>query len=196
MHYTARTLRSKIKNGITFNMFLHIEHHLFPRVPTCHLGELSRRRSRGTGTEEQNRLSCQSHGRAGSVKNGGFTMQVCVPLSVLGRILSVSYFVSMGTNHVLKFQEHSAHLARKGVLLPRAVTVLTFVMMVGGGILVLFNWHPELGAASLFCIIFPAPFYLHRFWNETDRHLRLSEFAHIIKDVSLAGAAILLFSIR
>lgn len=42
-HYIARTLRNKIKNGITFNMFLHIEHHLFPRVPTCHLGELSRR---------------------------------------------------------------------------------------------------------------------------------------------------------
>ena len=32
-HYIARTLRNKIKNGITFNMFLHIEHHLFPRVP-------------------------------------------------------------------------------------------------------------------------------------------------------------------
>jgi len=42
-HYIARTLRNKFKNGITFNMFLHIEHHLFPRVPTCHLGELSRR---------------------------------------------------------------------------------------------------------------------------------------------------------
>jgi fatty acid desaturase len=42
-HYIARTVRNKIKNGITFNMFLHIEHHLFPRVPTCHLPELSRR---------------------------------------------------------------------------------------------------------------------------------------------------------
>lgn len=42
-HYIARTLRNRIKNAITFNMFLHIEHHLFPRVPTCHLEELSRR---------------------------------------------------------------------------------------------------------------------------------------------------------
>jgi len=42
-HYIARTLRNKIKNRITFDMFLHIEHHLFPRVPTCHLGELSHR---------------------------------------------------------------------------------------------------------------------------------------------------------
>jgi fatty acid desaturase len=42
-HYIARTLRNRMKNWITFNMFLHIEHHLFPRVPTCHLPELSRR---------------------------------------------------------------------------------------------------------------------------------------------------------
>jgi fatty acid desaturase len=42
-HYIARTLRGRILNAVTFNMFLHIEHHLFPLVPTCHLGELSRR---------------------------------------------------------------------------------------------------------------------------------------------------------
>jgi fatty acid desaturase len=42
-HYIARTVRQKFKNLITFNMFLHIEHHLFPAVPTCHLPELSRR---------------------------------------------------------------------------------------------------------------------------------------------------------
>jgi fatty acid desaturase len=42
-HYIARTLRNRIMNAVTFNMFLHIEHHLFPLVPTCHLNELSRR---------------------------------------------------------------------------------------------------------------------------------------------------------
>ena len=40
-HYIARTLRNRIKNAITFDMFRHIEHHLFPAVPTCHLAELS-----------------------------------------------------------------------------------------------------------------------------------------------------------
>lgn len=42
-HHIARTLRNRMKNLISFNMFLHIEHHLFPRVPTCHLLELSKR---------------------------------------------------------------------------------------------------------------------------------------------------------
>jgi len=123
-------------------------------------------------------------------------MQVQSPLWFLelARLLFVSYFVAMGSSHLLKFGEHSAHLARKGVPLPQAATILTVVMMVGGGVLVLFNWHPAFGAALLFGIIFPAPFYLHRFWNETDWYMRLSEFAHFIKDFSLAGAALLLLS--
>jgi len=28
---------------IAFDMFFHVEHHLFPKVPTCHLNELSKR---------------------------------------------------------------------------------------------------------------------------------------------------------
>jgi fatty acid desaturase len=40
-HYLARTLRNRVKNAVTFDMFRHIEHHLFPAVPTCHLAELS-----------------------------------------------------------------------------------------------------------------------------------------------------------
>ena len=111
---------------------------------------------------------------------------------VLARLLFVSYFVSMGSSHLLYFQSHSDHLARKHVPLPRAVTVLTVTMMVGGGLLILLNWQPLIGSVLLFAIIFPAPFYLHRFWHETDWYMRLSEFAHFMKDLSLAGAALLL----
>jgi fatty acid desaturase len=39
----ARTQRGWLKNLISYDMFHHVEHHLFPAVPTCHLPELSRR---------------------------------------------------------------------------------------------------------------------------------------------------------
>jgi putative oxidoreductase len=117
-------------------------------------------------------------------------------LLLLGRILFVTYFISMGMSHLLNFQEHSSLLRRKGVPLPRAATILTIVMMVGGGLVLLVNWHPAVGAALLFGIIFPAPFFLHRFWNETDSYQRLSEWAHLMKDLSLAGAALTLLVVR
>lgn len=39
----ARTIRNSLRNAVTFNMFFHVEHHLFPRVPTPHLPALARR---------------------------------------------------------------------------------------------------------------------------------------------------------
>ncbi len=39
----ARTQRTKWKNVISFNMFYHLEHHLFPAVPTIKLPELAKR---------------------------------------------------------------------------------------------------------------------------------------------------------
>ncbi len=42
-HFIGRTQRGRWKNFISYNMFYHIEHHLFPAVPTCHLPELARR---------------------------------------------------------------------------------------------------------------------------------------------------------
>jgi fatty acid desaturase len=42
----ARTQRGWMKNIVSYDMFHHVEHHLFPAVPTCHLPELSRRLDR------------------------------------------------------------------------------------------------------------------------------------------------------
>lgn len=125
------------------------------------------------------------------------TISMYLPFAVLiaARILFVTYFISMGLSHLFNFTEHSALLKRKGVPLPRATTILTVVMMVGGGVFTLFDWKSWIGPALLFGIIFPAPFFLHRFWRETDSYMRLSEFAHMVKDLSLAGAAILLLSL-
>lgn len=121
-------------------------------------------------------------------------MQPNLPVWILelGRCLFVTYFIAMGMSHLVHFRQHAEFIAGKGVPLARVATLLTIVMMIGGGLLVLLGWHRWIGAALLFGIIFPAPFFLHHFWNETDSYARLSEFAHFIKDLSLAGAALLL----
>jgi fatty acid desaturase len=42
-HFIARTVRSRIKSVMTLGMFFHVEHHLFPSVPTCHLNAVAQR---------------------------------------------------------------------------------------------------------------------------------------------------------
>jgi fatty acid desaturase len=39
----ARTQRGRMVNAVSYNMFFHLEHHLFPGVPVRHLPELARR---------------------------------------------------------------------------------------------------------------------------------------------------------
>src|SRR6266403_1098057 len=39
----ARTVRNRFRAMITFSMFFHLEHHLFPQVPTARLHLLARR---------------------------------------------------------------------------------------------------------------------------------------------------------
>lgn len=39
----ARTQRGVLKNAVTYSMFYHLEHHLWPAVPTCHLPALAKR---------------------------------------------------------------------------------------------------------------------------------------------------------
>ncbi|MGE3618762.1 MAG: fatty acid desaturase, partial [Gemmatimonadales bacterium] len=42
-HEVARTIRSRTGSLLVLEMFYHLEHHLFPRVPTCRLRELAAR---------------------------------------------------------------------------------------------------------------------------------------------------------
>ena len=42
-HFIARTLRGRLKTWLTFNMFYHVEHHLFPQLPTRRLPALAER---------------------------------------------------------------------------------------------------------------------------------------------------------
>ena len=42
-HFIGRTVRGRLKSILTYNMFYHVEHHLYPMVPTCHLQELAAR---------------------------------------------------------------------------------------------------------------------------------------------------------
>ncbi len=42
----SRTLLHPLKSAVVFDMFHHLEHHLYPRVPTCRLPRLAERLDR------------------------------------------------------------------------------------------------------------------------------------------------------
>lgn len=60
-HEPGRTQRGAWLNRISYSMFFHAEHHLFPAVPTGHLPELARRLDRVAPDVSRKQVLCSSH---------------------------------------------------------------------------------------------------------------------------------------
>ena len=112
-------------------------------------------------------------------------------MHLTGRILFSLFFIAFGLTHLARPREIASYLERKRVPGPRPVAFATGIMLVAGGLMVLFGWSRFIGAGLLFLVLFPGAFALHPFWNETDPVTRLSERAQFFMTLALAGAALL-----
>ena len=59
----GRTVRGRLLNRLSYGMFLHAEHHLFPGVPTAHLPELARRLDEAGADIAAHRVIAMPEGR-------------------------------------------------------------------------------------------------------------------------------------
>lgn len=112
-------------------------------------------------------------------------------LHVTGRVLFAMIFVMTGMNHFMKLEKMSAYAAAKGVPAAKGATVVGGFMILVGGVFVLIGWHRFIGAGLLAPFLFGTAFLIHPFWKETKPNARANEMAHFLKDLSLAGAALL-----
>ena len=55
-HFIGRIVWGRLKSFLTYNMFYHIEHYLYPSVPTCHLHTLGERLDQSAPELQQKRV--------------------------------------------------------------------------------------------------------------------------------------------
>ena len=113
-------------------------------------------------------------------------------LHLMGRVLFAMVFIASGMNHLMKLDEKSAQAASKGVPAAKAATALSGLMMLAGGVMVVLGWHPLRGAGLLVIVLIPKAFMMHAFWKESDPQASMNERSHFMKDLALAGAALLI----
>lgn len=109
-----------------------------------------------------------------------------------GRILFSLVFLASGFGHLTRLEAMGGYAASKGVPAPKVMTAVTGVMILVGSLLVLLGWHRFIGAGLLVLFLLPTPFIMHAFWKEQDPMVRAGEQAHFLKDLALAGAALLI----
>lgn len=111
-----------------------------------------------------------------------------------GRILFVLAFLFSGsTIHLLKASQGIEYARMYRVPAPEITVPLSGLMAVVGGLSVALGIWGDAGALVLIAFLLPVAFYMHAFWKETDPQQQANQMAHFLKNMSMAGGALVLF---
>ena len=111
---------------------------------------------------------------------------------LLGRILFGLVFLGSAMGHLTQTGAMAGYAASKGVPGARVATIVSGVVMVVGALLVILGWWGDLGALLLALFLLPTAFVMHAFWKETEPMEKQMEQIQFMKDLALAGAALVL----
>jgi uncharacterized membrane protein YphA (DoxX/SURF4 family) len=81
----------------------------------------------------------------------------------------------------------------KKVPAPKLAVIVTGLMIIIGGLYIAFGVYADLGALLLAVFLVLTAFMMHNFWTITDAQAKQSETINFFKNLSLAGAALIIF---
>ena len=112
---------------------------------------------------------------------------------LVGRILFAVIFLASGIGHLTATAAMAGYAQSKGVPAAKASTIISGIVIIVGALLVLTGFYGDLGALLLAAFLIPTAFVMHNYWKETDPMAKMNSQIAFNKDISLAGAALIVF---
>jgi uncharacterized membrane protein YphA (DoxX/SURF4 family) len=116
------------------------------------------------------------------------------PVLYLGRILFGGYFAFNGFNNLIMLDMISGYAKSKGTPMPKLSVVVSSVLLILGGLSVLFNLYPSIGLALLVVFLIPVTLIIHPFWKIQDPAAKMGEMINFTKNIALLGAVLILLA--
>ncbi len=116
-------------------------------------------------------------------------------LFLIGRIVVGLFYLYNAYNHLTRTEMLAGYAASKGVPSPRAMVILTGLLLLVGGLSVLFGAYPTLGVTALVVFLVVVAFWMHNFWTVQDPMQRTAEMVNFTKNLALAGSALMFLAI-
>ncbi len=116
-------------------------------------------------------------------------------LFLIGRLIFGGYFLMNAWNHFKNLEGLTGYAASKGVPSPRAAVFMGGILLLLGGLGVIFGIAPEASLALLIIFLVPVSFKMHAFWKETDQNAALMERVQFMKNMALVGALLMLYAV-
>jgi uncharacterized membrane protein YphA (DoxX/SURF4 family) len=112
----------------------------------------------------------------------------------IGQLLFAALFITSGMAHFAKLEAMTGYAQYK---LPAAKlgVMASGLFFLVGGILIVIGTYIDLGALLIAITLVLAAVIFHNFWKETDANTKMQEQIAFNKDISLAGAALMLFAL-
>ena len=116
-------------------------------------------------------------------------------LFLIGRLIFGGYFIMNAWGHFKHLESITGYAQSKGVPSPRAAVFVSGVLLLLGGLGVVFGIAPEASLALLLIFLVPVTFKMHAFWKETDPNVKMMEQIQFMKNMALVGALLILYAI-
>jgi len=112
-------------------------------------------------------------------------------IALLGRILFSLIFLFSGPNH---FSAQSIdYAASQGVPLASILVPVSGILAILGALSIILGFKVKFGALLIVLFLVPVTLMMHNFWAITDPMTRQMQMAMFMKNVSMLGAALLIF---
>lgn len=114
---------------------------------------------------------------------------------IIGRVLFAAIFIYSGITHIAKTQALAEYVAYKKVPAAKLVVIVSGLMISVDGLYIACGVYADLGALLIAIFLVPKALKMHAFWKESEATARLNERMHFLKDISLSGAALIIFAL-
>ncbi|MGA2624858.1 MAG: DoxX family protein [Bacteroidota bacterium] len=116
-------------------------------------------------------------------------------LVLIGRIILGGFFVYSGVNHFIGFGMMTQYAKMKGVPFPAVAQGMTGLMLLLGGLSIVFGIYPVVGIILLVAFLVPVSIMMHNFWKLEDPQSRMADKVNFMKNMALVGAILMLLAI-
>ena len=114
---------------------------------------------------------------------------------IIGRILFGALFVASGIGHFAKLEAMTGYAKYKKIPAAKAGVIVSGLMILVGGLYIALGIYADLGALLIALFLIPTALLMHTFWKETDATAKQNETISFFKNLSLAGAALIIFAL-
>lgn len=114
-------------------------------------------------------------------------------LLIVGRVFFALVFLVLGSAHLTKTNHMVGYAQSKKVPAAKLSIQISGLLLILGSLSIAFGVYADLGALVIAVLLAVIAVKMHDFWTQTDAQQKQTEMTQFLKDISLSGAALVLF---